>query len=66
MNALDLAAFDALGWNVRIDALKNASWTATTAQMAAVPEPSVWAMMLLGFGMIGTAIRRKRRVPAAV
>ena len=27
-----------------------------------VPEPSTWAMMLLGFGAIGTTLRRKRRV----
>lgn len=25
----------------------------------AVPEPATWAMMLLGFGLIGTAIRRR-------
>lgn len=28
---------------------------------AAVPEPSSWAMMLLGFGAIGAAMRRKRK-----
>jgi hypothetical protein len=28
---------------------------------AAVPEPSTWAMMLLGFGAIGFAMRRSRR-----
>src|SRR5207253_2572452 len=27
----------------------------------AVPEPSTWAMMLLGFGGIGFAMRRRRR-----
>lgn len=27
----------------------------------AVPEPSTWAMMLLGFGAIGVAMRRSRR-----
>ncbi len=27
---------------------------------AAVPEPSTWAMMLLGFGAIGFSIRRRR------
>lgn len=29
-----------------------------------VPEPSTWAMMLLGFGGIGFAMRRRRRVTA--
>lgn len=28
---------------------------------AAVPEPSVWAMMLVGFGMVGAAGRYRRR-----
>ena len=28
---------------------------------SAVPEPASWAMMLLGFGMIGAALRRKVR-----
>jgi hypothetical protein len=27
---------------------------------SAVPEPTTWAMMMLGFGMIGVAARRKR------
>jgi len=28
--------------------------------ISAVPEPDTWALMLLGFGMIGLAVRRKR------
>jgi PEP-CTERM motif len=28
----------------------------------AVPEPATWAMMIAGFGVIGTAMRRRRRV----
>lgn len=31
---------------------------------AAVPEPSTWAMMILGFGGIGALIRRRRAMPA--
>ncbi len=29
---------------------------------AAVPEPSTWAMMLMGFGAIGFAMRRRTKV----
>ena len=28
-----------------------------------LPEPGTWAMMLLGFGAVGFAIRRQRKVP---
>jgi hypothetical protein len=31
------------------------------AQAAPVPEPATWAMMLLGFGAAGTALRRGRK-----
>jgi hypothetical protein len=31
------------------------------ATFTAVPEPATWAMMLLGFGGIGFAMRRRRR-----
>lgn len=33
-------------------------------QLAPVPEPSTWAMMLAGFAMTGAAIRRRRKVTA--
>jgi hypothetical protein len=32
----------------------------------AVPEPGTWAMMLLGFGMMGLGIRRRQSAPAIV
>ena len=34
---------------------------AVSAETGAVPEPSTWAMMLLGFGGIGIALRRRRK-----
>jgi PEP-CTERM motif-containing protein len=34
-----------------------------TGKAGAVPEPGTWAMMLLGFGAAGSALRRRRRVP---
>jgi len=30
-------------------------------QASAVPEPSTWALMLGGFGLIGAAVRYRRR-----
>ena len=63
VSALDLAAFDAMGWNLSVDALKNGGrYTHSTAQIyaAAVPEPASWALMIGGFGAIGAALRRRR------
>ena len=34
------------------------------ALLAAVPEPSTWAIMIAGFGFAGTALRRRRRAAA--
>jgi hypothetical protein len=40
---------------------------ALTANVAAaVPEPGTWGLMLLGFGAVGAAMRRQRRVKAVV
>jgi hypothetical protein len=30
-----------------------------------IPEPTVWAMMIMGFGAIGSALRRRKLAPAA-
>lgn len=35
--------------------------TATSSLVAAVPEPGIWAMMVLGFGTLGFALRRARK-----
>jgi len=34
------------------------------ALLQAIPEPGTWLMMLLGFGMVGTMLRFRRRVGA--
>lgn len=40
--------------------------TFTSVTIAAVPEPATWAMMLLGFGMVGFALRRRSTVRTTV
>lgn len=41
--------------------------TATSTRLAAaVPEPSTWAMLLLGFGALGYCVRRGRQAGARV
>lgn len=43
-------------------ALRNQGYTAQFISDAApVPEPATWAMMLLGFGAVGVALRRGRK-----
>jgi hypothetical protein len=62
----DLAVFDAIGYNLDFDLLRNPGYTFDTAQvfglrgLAAVPEPENWAMMILGFGIVGAAARRRQ------
>ena len=71
VSGLDLAAFDAIGWNINFDVLAdNNAYNVSTTQIyqsfsAAVPEPATWAMMILGFGLMGTVARRRRVALAA-
>ncbi|MBA4011971.1 MAG: hypothetical protein C0481_08915 [Phenylobacterium sp.] len=48
--------YAALGRGVKFDNL-----LVTGAMPSAVPEPATWAMMIMGFGLAGTAIRNRRR-----
>lgn len=66
VTALDLAAFDSIGWDLNFDALANAGYRFTSADAYAsfVPEPASWALMIGGFGMVGAAMRRRSAVPA--
>jgi len=63
VTALDLAAQDAIGWNIASNAA-SPTYAKTTADIAhdltAVPEPAAWAMMLTGFGFVGVMQRRRR------
>jgi hypothetical protein len=47
----------------RFDLYDSTAYTATVE--SAVPEPASWAMLIAGFGLIGTAMRR-RRLAAAI
>ena len=33
--------------------------------IAGIPEPSTWTVMILGFGMLGAAQRRQRKLKVA-
>lgn len=47
------------------------AWGINTATITgnafnAVPEPSAWALMILGFGVVGAGLRRSRKVRASL
>lgn len=37
------------------------TWNLDSAKLLQVPEPSVWAMTIIGFGLVGAASRRRAR-----
>lgn len=47
-------------WNYFAD-FGNARFSANFSPASAVPEPATWAMMILGFGFVGGAMRRRNR-----
>lgn len=67
------------GLNVRIDIdTTNAGWVVTLGKSSlsldegvlppptpGVPEPTTWAMLITGFGLVGAAARRRRQVTVA-
>lgn len=44
--------------------LKGASSAVVYAQRSAVPEPGTWAMLLIGFGAVGAAMRKRKTARA--
>lgn len=57
------------GWQGSSDeawGIDNFSVIGTVARQGAVPEPATWALMILGFGAIGGALRGSRRRPTAL
>jgi len=64
VTSLDLAAYDAIGWNIDYDVFGSGqAFTTKDIYLAAVPEPSTWAMLIGGFFITG-AVMRRRRAPA--
>ncbi|WP_445193259.1 NF038122 family metalloprotease [Sphingomonas sp. Tas61C01] len=69
VTSLDLATFDAMGFNLTVDVLAGGgTYRRSSAQIAAwyatlVPEPATWATMLAGFAMIAAALRRRPSMP---
>ena len=47
-------------------AFDNVVLDASPLQISAVPEPATWAMMITGFGLAGTALRRRGVVAKAI
>jgi len=66
VTGLDLALFDAIGWNLSADAMDNLGYTKTTGEIysdyfaTGVPEPTTWAMMIAGFAFVGASMRRRK------
>lgn len=69
VKALDIAAFDAIGWTMTFDALANSGYKISTRDIylqSGVPEPMTWMMLIVGFGAIGGAMRRKTNAKVSV
>ena len=69
VTANDIAAFDAMGWNVNFDVLANKTYAFSTAQAfrlqglavaVGVPEAATWMQMIFGFGLIGGVLRNRK------
>ncbi|HEX7948532.1 MAG TPA: NF038122 family metalloprotease [Phenylobacterium sp.] len=66
VTGLDLALFDAIGWNLNVDPTNYAKSTkAIYHDILGIPEPATWMTLLLGFGVLGAAMRRRRALATA-
>ena len=54
--AAEYVTFERSDWGAVVDDI-----VSMTLQISCVPEPSTWATMMLGFGVVGGAARRRRR-----
>jgi len=53
-------SYSILGIQVSGLGISQGNYNLTISQVAAVPEPATWAMLIFGFGAAGVAIRRTR------
>lgn len=67
VTALDLAAFDAIGWNLDLDVMSHPNYKKTTASIYqdyqsahSVPEPASWTLIVAGFALAGGSMRCRR------
>ena len=66
VTGLDLAAYDAIGYNTSANLATYAkSTTQIVFESTNVPEPASWAMLIAGFGLTGAMLRRRRYAVAA-
>lgn len=64
ITALDLAAFDTIGWDLDLDVLNNADYLFSTAdayRAFTVPLPPSFALALTALGLMGVSARSRRR-----
>lgn len=62
--AVDGESITNLAYNIvggTADGLRQVRIASTASGVPPIPEPATWAMMLMGFGAAGFALRRKRR-----
>ena len=53
--------------NPSVPDMRDFNYTITIAPLAAaVPEPATWAMLVLGFGVVGFALRKRRKAEVRV
>lgn len=64
VTALDLAAFDAIGWNTSFDVLRSPGLAFSTSSIFAtrgeLPEPSTWVLIVSCLVLGCTSLRRRR------
>ena len=64
--SVTLAAGEAFGFIIDKGLFYYNDSTSTAFSISAAPEPATWGMMILGFGIAGAAVRRRRTATMAI